>query len=74
MAWQFAAEDPAVLAAGFGELAAALGARDGAGDPVAAVHGVLAAYPAGWLLVFDNAPGPGVGGRRSCRRPGPGGC
>ena len=25
-------------------------------DPVASVHGVLAAYPAGWLLVFDNAP------------------
>ena len=28
VAWQFAAEDPAVLAAGFGELAAQLGARD----------------------------------------------
>ena len=26
------------------------------GDPVAWVHGVLAAYPAEWLLVFDNAP------------------
>ena len=26
------------------------------GDPVAAVHGVLAASPAPWLLVFDNAP------------------
>ena len=23
---------------------------------MASVHGVLAAYPAGWLLVFDNAP------------------
>ena len=56
--WQFAAEDPAVLAAGFGELAAALGARDGTGDPVVAVHGALAARRAGWLLVFDNAPGP----------------
>ena len=55
VAWQFAAEDPAVLAAGFGELAAQLGAADG-GDPVAAVHGVLAASPAPWLLVFDNAP------------------
>ena len=54
--WQFAAEDPAVLAAGFGDLAAQLGARDGAGDPVAAVHSLLATYPAGWLLVFDNAP------------------
>ena len=49
------AEDPAVLAAGFGELAAQLGAADG-GDPVASVHGVLAASPAPWLLVFDNAP------------------
>ena len=55
MAWQFPAEDPAVLAAGFGELAAQLGAADG-GDPVAAVHAVLAASPAPWLLVFDNAP------------------
>ena len=55
VAWQFPAEDPAVLAAGFGELAAQLGAADG-GDPVAAVHGVLAASPAPWLLVFDNAP------------------
>ena len=31
VAWQFPAEDPAVLAAGFGELAAQLGARDLAG-------------------------------------------
>jgi hypothetical protein len=55
--WQFAAEDPAVLVAGFAELAAALGTRDGAGDPVVAVHGALAGAT-GWLLVFDNAPGP----------------
>ena len=55
VAWQLPAEDPAVLAAGFGELAAQLGAAD-RGDPVAAVHGVLAASPAPWLLVFDNAP------------------
>jgi hypothetical protein len=55
VAWQFPAEDPAVLAAGFGELAAQLGAGE-RGDPVAAVHGVLAASPAPWLLVFDNAP------------------
>jgi hypothetical protein len=55
VAWQFGAEDVAVLAAGFGELAAQLGAADG-GDPVASVHGVLAASPAAWLLVFDNAP------------------
>jgi hypothetical protein len=58
VAWQFPAEDAAVLAAAFGELAAQLGARDlpGPRDPVASVHRVLAAYPAGWLLVFDNAP------------------
>ena len=55
VAWQFLAEDPTVLAAGFGELAAQLGAPDG-GDPVAAVHAVLATSPAPWLLVFDNAP------------------
>ena len=58
VAWQFSAEDPTVLAAGFGELAAQLGARDvvDTRDPIASVHGVLAAFPAGWLLVFDNAP------------------
>jgi hypothetical protein len=53
--WQFGAEDPAVLAAEFGELAAQLGAAD-RGDPVAAVHGALAVSPVLWLLVFDNAP------------------
>jgi hypothetical protein len=53
--WQFGAEDPAVLAAGFGELADQLGATD-RGDPVVSVHGVLAASPVPWLLVFDNAP------------------
>jgi len=52
--WQFAAEDPAVLAAEFAVLAAQLGMRD-AGDPVAWVHGVLARQEAGWLVVFDNA-------------------
>jgi hypothetical protein len=55
LAWQFPAEDQAVLAAGFGELAAQLGAGDSR-DPVASVHGRLASYPAQWLLVFDNAP------------------
>ena len=55
VAWQFAAEDPAVLANGFGELAAQLDAAD-RGDPVASVHSVLADSPAPWLLVFDNAP------------------
>ena len=55
VAWQFPAEDPAVLAAGFAELAAQLGAED-RGDPVAVVHALLAASTARWLLVFDNAP------------------
>jgi hypothetical protein len=57
VAWQFAAEDVTVLAAGFGELAAQLGARDlvDARDPVASVHAVLASFPAPWLLIFDNA-------------------
>jgi Tetratricopeptide repeat len=56
--WQFAAEDPGVLAAQFAVLAAQLGARDlmDARDPVAAVHAVLARAQAEWLLVFDNAP------------------
>jgi hypothetical protein len=55
VAWQVSAEDPAVLAAGFGELASQLGTGEG-GDPVAWVHELLAASPARWLLVFDNAP------------------
>ena len=55
--WQFAAEDPALLAAEFGVLAAQLGARAAdARDPVASVHGVLARMATGWLVVFDNAP------------------
>jgi hypothetical protein len=55
--WQFPAEDPALLVAGFAVLAAQLGAWEGvdARDPVASVHGVLARAEAGWLLVFDNA-------------------
>jgi hypothetical protein len=54
--WQFAAEDPAVLASEFGVLAAQLGARDlvDARDPVAAVHAVLARSQTRWLVVFDN--------------------
>ncbi len=56
--WQFPAEDTTVLAAGFGELAAQLGARGlaDARDPVASVHAVLARFPVPWLLIFDNAP------------------
>ena len=57
--WQFPAEEPTALAAGFSELADLLGARSmlNAGDPVAQVHAVLAARPGDWLLLFDNAPG-----------------
>ena len=58
LAWQFPADEPSVMAAGFGELAAQLGAREllDPRDPMTSVHGVLAAYRAEWLLVFDNAP------------------
>ena len=58
VAWQFRAEDQTVLAVGFAELAAQLGVRNLADtrDPVASVHGMLAAYPREWLLIFDNAP------------------
>ena len=57
VAWQFAAENATVLAAGFAEMAAQLGARGLADtrDPVASVHAVLARFPAPWLLLFDNA-------------------
>jgi Tetratricopeptide repeat len=60
VAWRFPAEDTTVLAAGFTDLATRLGIGGTAGcqDPVASVHSALAAYPAGWLLVFDNVPGP----------------
>ena len=58
VAWQLPAEDDTVLVSGFGELAAQLGAggKAAGGDPVAAVHSALAAYPGQWLLIFDNAP------------------
>jgi KaiC/GvpD/RAD55 family RecA-like ATPase len=58
VAWQLAAENPTVLADGFGQLAAQLGARDVVDirDPVVSVHGLLAAFPDEWLLIFDNAP------------------
>ncbi|MBV9208673.1 MAG: ATP-binding protein [Actinobacteria bacterium] len=57
VAWQFPAQDATVLAAGFGELAAQLGARTLADiqDPVASVHAVLARFATPWLLIFDNA-------------------
>jgi hypothetical protein len=53
--WQLPAEEPAALAAGFGELAARLGGGDVPADPVAAVHAALARR-VDWLLVFDNVP------------------
>jgi Tetratricopeptide repeat len=58
LAWQFPAEDPALLLAEFARLAAQLGAREvvDARDPVASVHAALAAFPAEWMLVFDNVP------------------
>ena len=57
VAWQIAAEDPAVLSDGFSQLAAQLGVREvDPLNPVASVHGVLAALPADWLLVLDDAP------------------
>ena len=55
--WQLAAEEPATLAAGFGELAAQLGAGNSPGNPVAAVHSALARM-ADWLLIIDNARDP----------------
>jgi hypothetical protein len=56
LAWQVAAENPAVLSSELAELAAQLGVRDviDLRDPVATLHGVLAAYQAEWLLIFDN--------------------
>ena len=57
--WHFRAEDPTVLADGFRDLAAELGAGDGreAGNPAARVHAALARR-SDWLLVFDNVPDP----------------
>jgi hypothetical protein len=59
VAWQFAAEDATVLAAGFAGLAAQLGERALADtrDPVASVHAVLAGSAVPWLVIFDNAAG-----------------
>jgi len=57
--WQLRAEEPAALAAGFGELAARLGGGEVPVDPVAVVHAALARRD-DWLLVFDNVPDPGA--------------
>ena len=56
--WQFSAQDPAVLTAEFGVLAAQLGAREVVDprDPVASVHAMLARTEAWWLMLFDNVP------------------
>ena len=73
--WQFAAQDPAVLAAEFGVLAAQLGARQAADarDPVASVHGALARSPGRVAGGVRQRAGPGVGGAvRAARGPGPG--
>lgn len=61
VAWQVPADDAVSLSAGLAELAAQIGGQEvgDARDPVASVHAMLAAYPAEWLLVFDNAPDPG---------------
>jgi hypothetical protein len=58
VAWQFPADNPVAMAAGFAELAAQLGVRDrfDSRDPVAAAHAALAVRDGGWLLIFDNAP------------------
>lgn len=59
--WQFAAEDPVVLEAGFARLSALLATAGGLAepqDPVGSVHAVLADSQLPWLLVFDNAPDP----------------
>jgi len=55
VAWQFAAANPAVLATDFAALRARLEIH-GAPNAATSVHAALAAYPAEWLLIFDNAP------------------
>ncbi len=58
VAWRINCEDPFVAAQDMAELAAQVGDRTVADprDPVASAHAVLAAHPARWLLIFDNAP------------------
>ena len=57
IAWQIPSGDAAVADQSMAELAAQAGGRDlvDPRDPVASVRAVLAAYPADWLLIFDNA-------------------
>ena len=65
LAWQFPAEDPALLLAEFARLAAQLGAREmaDARDPVASVHAVLAAFRGGLAGGLRQCPRPGGGAR-----------
>ena len=76
VAWQFPAEDATVLAAGFAELAAQLGARDLAGtrDPVASVHADAGGLPPRSGCWCSTTRRTGQRWRGSCRRPGLGGC
>ena len=70
----FHAEDPALLEAEFARLAAQLGVREvvDARDPVDSVHARLAAFRAGWLLVFDSALGQDAVQRNLCATTGKG--
>ena len=56
LVWQLPAEDQAVLAGAYAELAAILGVRDPGdiADPVDRVHAALAARRDRWLLLLDN--------------------
>jgi uncharacterized protein DUF4062 len=61
VAWQLPAEDAAVLAAGFGELAAQLGAAD-RGDPVASVQRGAGRQPGQMAAGVRQRAGPCLGG------------
>jgi NB-ARC domain/Tetratricopeptide repeat len=56
LVWQLPAEDRAVLAGAYAELAAILGVRDpgDTADPIGRVHAALAARSDRWLLLLDN--------------------
>ena len=74
VAWQLAAEDAAVLAAGFGELAAQLGARDGRGG-IRWRRCTRCLPPIrGGGCWCSTMPRTGRRWRRLCRRAGRGGC
>ena len=75
VAWQFPAEDPAVLAAEFARAGRPAG-RAGGGrmprDPVASVHAVLAACRGRVAAGVRQRAGPGVGGSAFVPPAGPG--